>query len=119
MIATVHTLPGMEQQLRTPGIDVDSIMAEVRRVMRTNEVLETGGGFPELRKAGDLASAKRAIPNELVDRVAAVGSAAHVRRRLSELRSIGVTHAFIDVERLNPLPEALATLLAEIEQDGE
>jgi 5,10-methylenetetrahydromethanopterin reductase len=98
-IAMIHALPGMERQLETPGIDVAAIMAEVRRVMRTEEVLARGGGFAEMRRAGDLAAAKRAIPDELVARVAAVGTEAQVGERLGALRRIGMTHVFIDPGR--------------------
>jgi hypothetical protein len=111
----IHALPGMERQLESPGIDVPAIMAEVRRLMHTNEVLARGGGFPELRRAGDLAAAKRAIPLELIERVAIVGPAHYVRERLRELHGLGVTHIFLDIERIAPSTEAVQALLAQIE----
>lgn len=114
LIAMVHALPGMERQLETPGIDVAGVMAEVRRHMRTQEVLARGGGFAELRRAGDLAAAKRAIPLELVERVAIVGPASYVRDRLRELHALGVTHVFLDIDRLAPDDALLAELLAAI-----
>src|SRR5690606_28261068 len=57
-VAMIHALPGMERLLETPGFDTDAMIAEVRRVMRTNEVLARGGNFPELRDAGDLDAAR-------------------------------------------------------------
>jgi 5,10-methylenetetrahydromethanopterin reductase len=119
MMATVHALPGMERQLQTPGIDVEAIMAEVRRHMRTEEVLAHGGGFPELRRAGDLDAAKRAIPTELVDRVAVVGSPRHARARLRELLELGATHVFLDIDWLPRTSDALPSLLAEIDLSRE
>jgi 5,10-methylenetetrahydromethanopterin reductase len=106
-IATIHALPGMERQIQTPGIDVDAVMAEVRTAMRTEEVLASGGGFAALRRAGDLAAAKRAIPLELMERVAVVGPLSYVRQRLTELAAAGITHLFVDVETL---PDDLAAV---------
>lgn len=114
-IAMIHALPGMERQLETPGIDVAGVMAEVRRHMRTDEVLARGGGFSEMRRVGDLPAARRAIPNELVDRVAIVGPPEHVRARLRELNNVGTTHVFLDIDRLAPEPRALESLLGQID----
>jgi len=115
MIAMIHALPGMERQLRTPGIDVDRIMAEVREHMHTADVLARGGAFAELRRAGDLAAAKRAIPLELMERVAIVGSVPHVRERLRELVAIGATHVFLDIDRAGPDHVAVKDLLSVID----
>ena len=98
-VALIHALPGMDRQLETPGLDVATIMAGVRRAMRTEEVLAEGGGFPELRERGDLTAAKRAIPAELMARVALVGTLDEVRRRVDELAAVGVTDLFFDVDR--------------------
>lgn len=113
-LAMIHALPGMERQLESPGIDVQSIMGDVRRHMRTNEILARGGGFPELRRGGDLESAKKAIPIELMTEVAIVGSVTHVRSRLYELSQLGVTHVFVNIDELSPDVEAIKQLLAEI-----
>jgi 5,10-methylenetetrahydromethanopterin reductase len=99
MIAFIHALPGMDRQLHSPGIDVDRVMADVRAHMRTEEVLARGGAFADLRRSGDLAAAKRAIPLELMERVSIVGTAPYVRARLRELAEIGATHLFVDIER--------------------
>lgn len=94
-IALIHALPGMERLLDVPGFDIPSIMADVRRAMRTDEVLAAGGGFPALRRAGDLDAARAAIPNELVAHLAVVGTLPHVRARLREFADAGVTHVFL------------------------
>lgn len=98
-IAMIHVLPGMERQLRAPGLDVDGVMATVRAAMRTDEVLASGGAFAKMRRAGDLPAAKRTIPDDLVRAVAAVGSERDVRRRLAELAEIGVTDVFFNISR--------------------
>ncbi|MGH2562785.1 MAG: LLM class flavin-dependent oxidoreductase, partial [Thermomicrobiales bacterium] len=95
VIAMIHTLPGMDRLTQTPGFDVPAILAEVRRHMRTAETLAAGGGFADLRRAGDLDAARAAIPTELVARLAVVGTARNVRERLAELTRIGVTHVFV------------------------
>jgi alkanesulfonate monooxygenase SsuD/methylene tetrahydromethanopterin reductase-like flavin-dependent oxidoreductase (luciferase family) len=114
MIAMIHALPGMQRQLQTPGIDVDRIMTEVRSHMHTEEVLARGGAFAELRRAGDLEAAKRAIPLELMERVAVVGTASYVRERLRELETLGATHVFLDIDRIGPGQDALNEFLGAI-----
>lgn len=98
-VALIHALPGMDRQLETPGFDVPAIMAEVRRAMRTKEILAAGGGFPEMRERGDRTAAKRAIPTALMAAVALVGTLDEVRRRVAELAGIGVTDLFFDLDR--------------------
>ncbi|MGH2532193.1 MAG: LLM class flavin-dependent oxidoreductase [Thermomicrobiales bacterium] len=95
VIAMIHTLPGMDRLIQTPDFDVPAIMTEVRRLMRTEDTLAAGGGFADLRRAGDIDAARAAIPTELVARLAVVGSAQIVRQRLAELTRIGVTHVFV------------------------
>ena len=95
-IALIQTLPLMDRLIETPAFDVAAIIAEVRRVMRTEEILRRGGGFPALRKGGDLRAARAAIPTELMDHLAIVGSLDHVRNRLGALAAIGATHVFVD-----------------------
>ena len=114
-IATIHALPGMERQLRAPGLNVDGVMANVRKAMRTDEVLAAGGAFAELRREGDLAAAKRAIPDELVRAVSAVGPPSEVRRRLADLSEIGITDVFFNIARSPGGIEALGDVLASIE----
>lgn len=113
-VAMIHTLPGMSRQLQVPGIDVDAVMEEVRFHMRTNEILSAGGGFPALRRGGDLTAAKRAIPLELMAEVAIVGTAPQVRVRLEAMTALGVTDAVIDPDRIAGKDDDLEAALAAI-----
>ncbi|HEV2107517.1 MAG TPA: LLM class flavin-dependent oxidoreductase [Thermomicrobiales bacterium] len=94
-LALINSLPGMDWLLAEPGFDIPAIMANVRRTMCTDEVLARGGGFPEMRRAGDLAAASAAIPTELMARLTVVGPLAEVRERLRSLVEIGVTDVFV------------------------
>jgi 5,10-methylenetetrahydromethanopterin reductase len=98
-IAMIHSLPGMDRQLKGAAFDVDPVMANVRKLMKTDEILDRGGNFNEIRELGDLDAAKRAIPNEMVHAVAIVGPISEVRRRLTELGALGVTDVFYDIAR--------------------
>jgi len=108
LIALINTLPGMDRLLVTPGFDLPAIMAEVRRLMRTEEVLAAGGAFPDLRRAGDLPAARAAIPTALVERLAIVGPLPHVRARLRHLADLGVTHVFVAPPESDVPADALA-----------
>ncbi|MDP9354282.1 MAG: LLM class flavin-dependent oxidoreductase [Chloroflexota bacterium] len=116
-LALVNALPGMERLMATPDFDVPGIVAEVRRLMRTEDILARGGGFPALRRSGGLAAARAAIPTDLVARLAVVGPLSHVRARLRALASLGASHVFV----ASPTPgqtaatyrTALAALVAE------
>lgn len=94
-LAMINALPGMDRLLDTPGFDVAAIMQKVRRLMRTEEVLAAGGGFPALRRAGDLVAARAAIPTELVARLAVAGPLPVVRDRLDRLATLGITHVTV------------------------
>ena len=107
-VAIVHALPGMDRLLTTPGYEIDAIIADVRRLMRTDEVLARGGAFADLRAAGDLEAAKRAIPTDLMRELAIAGPADEVRRRLAELQELGIT----DVVLAQPGPDATIDSLA-------
>ena len=111
-LALVNTLPGMERGMRTPGFDVDAIVAGVRRAMRTEETLAAGGGFPALRRAGDLAAAKALIPTALVAELAVVGPLPEVRARLAGLARIGVTDVFVGAPKQGEDAEAFGGMLA-------
>lgn len=100
ILALVNALPGMDRQLRHPGFDTDRIIAEVRRQMHTDDMLADGGGFPAIRRGGDLAAARRAIPLALIDALSVVGNLHHVRHRLVTLSEIGITDVFVAL----PLP---------------
>jgi 5,10-methylenetetrahydromethanopterin reductase len=95
-VAMIHALPGMERLIETPGFDTEQIITEVRRVMKTDEVLARGGGFPKLRRSGDLEAARRLIPTALMAHLAVVGDLKFVKERLATLAEVGVTHVFID-----------------------
>jgi 5,10-methylenetetrahydromethanopterin reductase len=110
-VATIHALPGMDRLMEVPGFDTDRIMADVRQAMRTNEILASGGGFGDLRRGGDLAAAKRAIPNDLMAQLVVAGPAAEVRRRLSELEGTGITDVFLAPLDASATVESVATVL--------
>ncbi|MDF3042132.1 MAG: Luciferase-like monooxygenase, partial [Thermomicrobiales bacterium] len=61
-LALVATLPGMYRLYHVDGYDVPALLDDVRSIMRTRETLAAGGGFPALRRAGDLAAARAMIP---------------------------------------------------------
>jgi 5,10-methylenetetrahydromethanopterin reductase len=92
LLALVSTLPGMERLVRTEGFDVPALLDEVRATMRTRETLAAGGGFPALRRIGDLAAARELIPDDLIRRLGVIGPLPVVRERLRGLDELGVTH---------------------------
>jgi len=94
-IAMINALPGMDRLIAGGEFDLPRIMAEVRRHMRTDEILARGGGFPELRRAGDLVAARAAIPTALVARLTIAGRLPEVRVRLQALARLGITHVFV------------------------
>jgi alkanesulfonate monooxygenase SsuD/methylene tetrahydromethanopterin reductase-like flavin-dependent oxidoreductase (luciferase family) len=94
-VVMIHALPGMERLLETPGFDTDAMIADVRRAMRTIKVLDRGGNFPELRAAGDIVAAKKAIPAGLMRELVVAGPVEAVRARLRQFREIGVTDVFL------------------------
>lgn len=116
LIATVYVLPGMERLLDVPGFDVPGLVARLRATMRVDEVLARGGGFPELRRAGDLAAARAQVPTGLVAQLAIAGTLDSVRSRLAGLEAIGITHVFLDRHGLPRDPEAARSLLAMLQQ---
>jgi 5,10-methylenetetrahydromethanopterin reductase len=117
-IALINTLPGMDRLLATDGFDVPAILAEVRRLMRTDETLAHGGGFPALRRAGDLAAARSAIPTDLVARLALVGPLPHLRARLRRLTALGVTHVSVAPPSPDHPPDTLAATIQALRESG-
>lgn len=111
-VAMIHALPGMERLLESEGHDVGRIIAHVRAAMRTSETLEAGGGFADLRRAGDLDAAKRAIPNDLMRDLVAAGPLPEVRQRLREMHGMGITHVFLAQPPPGTTSDALAALIA-------
>ena len=90
-IAMVYTLPGMGKLIATESFDVEEILGEVRRVMKTEEVLRQGGAFREMRAVGDLPEARKLIPSELIAELAFVGTIDEIRPRIQAYEAIGVS----------------------------
>lgn len=111
LIATVHALPGMDRMLESRAFDVAGIVAQVRQAMKTEEILARGGGFPDLRREGDLATARAAIPTGLVAELAAIGPLPVVRERLSMLAGLGATHLFLDRRCLPADGDAIRSII--------
>jgi 5,10-methylenetetrahydromethanopterin reductase len=89
--ALLAGFPGMGRLYQVAGFDTEAIIAEVRAAMRTHEVLASGGGFPELRRRGDLTAARAALPDDFIRTLALVGNAGELTPRLASLRDLGVT----------------------------
>lgn len=113
LLALLCTLPGMARQLEVPGFDVPGLIARLREVMRTDEVLARGGGFRAMRELGDLRAARALIPTELVAAVSYVGTAEDIRARLRRLAAIGITHVFL-APPAAPDPAAYADIIARV-----
>ncbi|MGI8483101.1 MAG: LLM class flavin-dependent oxidoreductase [Thermomicrobiales bacterium] len=113
-VATINALPGMERILATPGFDIDQIIADVRKAMRTDEILARGGAFTDLRIGGDLAAAKRAIPFDLMHELVIAGTARDIRERLATLQEIGITDVFLAGQGPEVTLESLSELLASL-----
>jgi 5,10-methylenetetrahydromethanopterin reductase len=92
LIALVSTLPGMDQLVRTEGFDIAALLDEVRVTMGTRDTLAAGGGFPALRRNGDLTAARALIPDDVIRHLGVIGSLQVVRERLRALDELGVTH---------------------------
>jgi len=115
-IAMVYSLPGMDQMLDSPHFDTKAIMHGVRKAMRTEEILKRGGGFPDLRREGDLKLARSLIPTEFVAELSAIGSLETIGDRLRLLESIGATHIFLDRDGLPEEVDASTNLLKQLQQ---
>lgn len=113
-IAMINALPGMERLLVTPGFDIDRIMTDVRRVMRTEEILARGGAFTDLRAGGDLETAKRMIPTDLMRELVVAGSVQEVRARLAKLQKIGITDVFLAGQGPEATGESLSELVTSL-----
>lgn len=112
LMALVNALPGMTRHIEVPGFDVPAIMARVREVMRTDEVLARGGAFIDIRQVADFAAARRLIPTELVAEVSLVGPAEELRERLRVLAELGITHFFLAPPRQRDAAEYAAMVAA-------
>jgi alkanesulfonate monooxygenase SsuD/methylene tetrahydromethanopterin reductase-like flavin-dependent oxidoreductase (luciferase family) len=101
LLALVSTLPGMDRLVLTEGFDIPALLDEVRAKMETRDTLAAGGGFPALRRSGDLTGARALIPDDLIRRLGVIGSLPVVRERLRDLDELGVTHVAVE-----PPPDA-------------
>jgi 5,10-methylenetetrahydromethanopterin reductase len=117
-VATIHALPGMEKLLISSTHDTDRIIADVRAAMRTEEILSKGGGFGDLRRGGDLAAARQAIPDSLMAELVVAGTVPQVRERLRHLTSIGITHVFLAGQGPETTAESLSRLLRDLSLDS-
>jgi alkanesulfonate monooxygenase SsuD/methylene tetrahydromethanopterin reductase-like flavin-dependent oxidoreductase (luciferase family) len=116
LLALVSTLPGMDELVRTESFDTSSLLDEVRTTMRTRETLAAGGGFPALRRNGDLAAARALIPDDLVRQLGVIGSLPVVRERLRALDELGVTHIGVAPPPNATSVESWRRLLADLGQ---
>jgi 5,10-methylenetetrahydromethanopterin reductase len=116
LLALVSTLPGMDQLVRIEGFDVPALLDQVRMTMRTRDTLAAGGGFPALRRNGDLAAARALIPDDLVRQLGVIGSLAVVRERLHALDELGVTHIGVAPPLNAPSVESWRRLLTDLRQ---
>jgi 5,10-methylenetetrahydromethanopterin reductase len=113
-VAIIHALPGMERLLTSDGFDTERIIADVRRAMRTDEILAAGGGFGDLRRGGDLDAARAAIPTDLMRELVVAGTVAEVRERLALFAAIGVTHVFLATPTAGATADSLAGLIGSL-----
>jgi alkanesulfonate monooxygenase SsuD/methylene tetrahydromethanopterin reductase-like flavin-dependent oxidoreductase (luciferase family) len=113
-VAMIHALPGMERLMTTDGYDIGQIVADVRKVMNTDEILAKGGGFGDLRRGGDLPAAKKIIPTSLMEQLVIAGPLPLVRERLRQLREIGVTDVFLATPPAGTTADELGGLVASL-----
>jgi 5,10-methylenetetrahydromethanopterin reductase len=115
ILALIHTLPGMERLVTVEGLDVPALLDDLRTVMHTEETLAEGGGFPALRRDGDLRAARALIPDELIRQLAIIGPLPVVKERLQRLATIGVTHVTVAPPPDATSVEAWWRLLADLQ----
>jgi 5,10-methylenetetrahydromethanopterin reductase len=113
-LALVATLPGMHRLYHLDGFDVPALLDDVRAIMRTEETLAAGGGFPALRRAGDLPAARALIPDDLIRALGIIGTLPVVRERIATLERLGVTHVGLTPPREATSAAAWQRLLADL-----
>ena len=101
-MAVIYSIPGLDNALVSSRHDVSRVVAGLRELMRSGEVLNKGGWLREFDQLSDLEAGRRAIPSDLAAEVAVVGDSAAVRKRLARYQALGVTHVFA------PLPQGNA-----------
>lgn len=94
-LALVNALPGMDRQLAGAGYDIPPLIAAIRETLDSDGVRAAGGGFPAIRRGGRLPGAAGLVPTGLIDRLAIIGPADHVRHRLETLAAIGIDEVFV------------------------
>ena len=82
--------------------------------MRTHATLAAGGGFPALRRNGDLTAARALIPDDLIRRLGIIGPLPVVRERLHNLGELGVTHVGVAPPEDATSVESWRRLLADL-----
>jgi len=119
--ALLCTLPGMAQQVVVPGFEVERLIAELRRLLRIDDLLRAGRPWHDIRRSVDPVLVRRLVPTELVAQLCLIGSARDLRPRLARLAALGVTHVFLralpepDTEAYRAVVRALLTVPAEPE----
>ena len=113
-VAMIHALPHMEQLMVTEGYDIQRIISDVRAVMRTDEILAQGGGFTDLRAAGDIEAAKKLIPNSLMEQLVVAGPLPTVRARLKKMQESGITHVFLATPPVGTTADELGELVTSL-----
>ena len=116
LLALVSTLPGMDRLVRTESFDVPALLDKVRATMRTRDTLAAGGGFPALRRNGDLTAARALIPDDLIRRLGIIGPLPVVREQLRTLDELGVTHVAVAPPEDATSVESWRRLLADLGQ---
>jgi hypothetical protein len=114
LLALVSTLPGMGRLVQTERFDAPALLREVQAKMRTVETLSAGGGFPALRRGGNLAAARESIPDDLVRRLSVIGPLTLVKERLLALGQLGVTHIGVAPPEEASSGEAWRSLLRDL-----
>jgi 5,10-methylenetetrahydromethanopterin reductase len=113
LLALLAPLPGMSRQIELSPYDAEAMVERLRRAMHTDEVLETGGNFIDIRRVADFAEARRIIPDDVIEQLSYVGPVPALREKLARLAEIGITHVFIVPPRSGD-PDELAAQVAAI-----
>lgn len=111
-LALVNALPGMDRQLVGAGYDIPPLIAAIRETLDSDGVRAAGGGFPAIRRGGRLPEAAGLVPTGLIERLAVIGPADHVRRRLETLAAIGIDEVFVAPPSADEPPSSLSDRLS-------